>query len=168
MLRLLCFHCSHEYENEGYLMPSGYDTNNVEYSSNGERFCSFECMKTYNIDLNDSFKNIRCGMINEMYKSMYENRKLKFAPRRTDLIAFGGKLTIQEFRQTFHDSLDIINVLPIRNEYIFNNIKQEVAIEYKSISQSSNEAPPRLNRTKPLKSKQNTLEMSMGIFKTNA
>lgn len=165
MSKILCFHCSHGYDHEGILMPSAYDSNKLEYSSNGERFCSFECMKTYNIDLNDSFKNIRCGIINGMYKSINKEQRLKFAPRRTELIAFGGTLTIEQFRQTFYNSINMINVLPIRNENVY--VKQDVTNEYKSIQNNSNEPPPRLNRAKPVKSNQNTLELSMGIFKTN-
>lgn len=160
----LCYHCCHSIETP-LNMPLDYK--NGVYITEGY-FCSIPCMKTYNLDMNDSYKNIRFMHINSLSKNIYgANKPHCFAPRREELKVFGGSLTIEEFRKK-SSKLPHLKLTPPMKV-----IKPEIETDYTLIrTKNANESiniknePIRLERKKPLKNNQNTLEETMGIFKT--
>ena len=161
--KLLCFHCCHSILSAPLHMP--LDFKNGIYICEGN-FCSIPCMKTYNLELNDSYKNIRFMHINSLSKLLYNSLNHPFAPRKIELEAFGGNLTINKFRKN-------ASVLPhIKLPYPMKVIKPEIEIDYTLIrSKATNSInvqnePIRLERKAPLKNHQHTLEETMGLFKT--
>jgi hypothetical protein len=72
-------------------------------------FCDFPCMASYNFDKGDSLMWERYALIMLMRKSMYnlnQDVKVFLAPPREALAKFGGKYTIDEFRN-LHKSKSI-------------------------------------------------------------
>ena len=66
-----------------------------------DTFCSWECMKSYNLCSNDFLKNNRFELIQFMFqKETGKHTKIKFAPKREELELFGGTMSISEFRST--------------------------------------------------------------------
>jgi len=138
-------------------------------------FCSWECMKTFNMDHNKHRYAIIAGNIIMLYKAMYGHvRSIKCAPSRYSLKEFGGTLTIEEFRSYSNTSTRVIVSMP---DQIFRiqevNVKPEIK-EYLSTSnedQKFNEISYatsvgdtlKLKRSKPLKRDDNNLEKSLGI-----
>jgi hypothetical protein len=72
-------------------------------------FCDFPCMASYNFEKKDSLMWERYALIVLMRKSMYnlnQDVKVFLAPPREALAKFGGKYTIDEFRN-LHNSKSI-------------------------------------------------------------
>jgi hypothetical protein len=128
-------------------------------------FCSWECMMSFNIDINDENISKRTSLIYMMYKKTYKQYKeIKPAPSWKTLIDFGGILSIDEFRNNLIiNSLDYnyikppiisrisyIEKIPIKKADDDENIKNEDLV---------------LKRNKPLKSSKYNLESIMGLKK---
>jgi len=66
-------------------------------------FCSFNCMLSYNIDINDSKIWERQANIYQLKNKIDPDNKLTIypAPPRQVLDMFGGNLSIEEYRKTF-------------------------------------------------------------------
>lgn len=166
MTPICCFYCCHEIQGKSLKLPQSYDDVKDEFVLFGH-FCSFECMKTYNLELNDSFIYKRftfIGMLAE--KVMKSKSQINFAPNKFMLKRFGGPLTIEEFRKNAKD-------IPYGydDSFMRNNTTATINTSDSSIVSSYNPVPVsneplKLQRSKPLKNKQNTLEMTMGLFAT--
>jgi len=94
-----CWNCCHKLF-EG-CMPIGYPINykNGHFETVGT-FCSFECLKRYNLDMKNSTKSSRAiERIMLMRKRMYGVvTPLVAAPSRLCLKMFGGTLDIRDYR----------------------------------------------------------------------
>ena len=94
-----CWWCCHKFESEALGLP--------EYIKKGEYytrgcFCSFNCMVSYNNDLNDGKVYERLVYINQMRNSLIrDNKIIKPAAPRQSLKLFGGPLNIEQFRDNF-------------------------------------------------------------------
>lgn len=125
-------------------------------------------MKTYNLDMNDSFVHKRDMLVSRLYSSLSGDvaGQVAFAPPRDRLRIFGGSLGIEEFRSTFTKTpyMDIGATAP-EPQQADQQVKERQPYEYRS-APVTNE-PIKLKRSKPLKNSQNTLEASMGLFKTD-
>ncbi len=145
-------------------MPDSYY--NGKFNCIG-KFCSWECMMAYNIDINDENIAKRTSLIYLMYKKTYNCIKIiKHAPSWKILNDYGGAITIDEFREnlTFNQMnfnyikpplvsrISYVEKIPIKNE-IEDNIKSDDLI---------------LKRQKPLKSSKYSLESIMGLKKITA
>ena len=98
--KVCCWHCCHTFKN----MPCGIPINykkNLFYVKG--IFCSFNCALTYNNNSNENENIIqeRESLIYLLYKKInnVKNIDLKYAPEKEVLEMFGGKLTIEEFRE---------------------------------------------------------------------
>ncbi len=145
-------------------MPDSYY--NGKFNCVG-KFCSWECMMAYNIDINDENIAKRTSLIYLMYKKTYNCiKQIKSAPSWKVLVDYGGVITIDEFRENLTcnqmdynyikpplvSRISYIEKIPIKNE-VEDNIKSDDLI---------------LKRQKPLKSSKYSLESIMGLKKITA
>lgn len=163
-----CYHCCHPFDTTPLSMPSSFDTCKDSYKCDGI-FCSFECMKTYNLELNDTYTNTRFVLIEQLRRRFStETSSTKFAPRRVELAIFGGDLTIAQFRCQ-NKSIPRTKYIPPMS------ITQAAFDKHETFSIRKNDAiapttsavknePIKLQRAK--KVDQNTLESTMGLFKS--
>ena len=89
-------HCSSMVE-EMIKIPNYFDSHTGTYNFEG-CFCSYECAKTWNLESNDSFKNIRFHLLEQYLVSKGIRTDIKFAPHRKDLKIYGGKLEHTDFK----------------------------------------------------------------------
>jgi hypothetical protein len=140
-------------------------------------FCSWECMKSFNLDHN---KN-RCGIIAAnivmLHKAKYGHvRSIRCAPSRYSLKEFGGTLTIDEFRSFSNTSTRVIVGMPdelfkLQDVTIKHEIRDSLQLAASSENQKFNEISYatsvgdtlKLKRPKPLKRDDNNLEKTLGI-----
>lgn len=95
----LCWHCCHPWQGKSIEFPISQDPRLKKFKVVGQ-FCSWECIKGYN---RDNFANLRNSIqdVNiRYYRKMLTGNVVPIpaAPPRSFLKAFGGKMTIDEFR----------------------------------------------------------------------
>jgi len=92
----LCWWCSHEIPGEVYKLPFKLDKGRFHLMG---QFCSWPCVKSYNI-FSDKPTLGRTSDLITLYrqKTLGKITVLNAAPPRFSLKAFGGTLTIEEFR----------------------------------------------------------------------
>lgn len=137
-------------------------------------FCSFNCMKKYNLELNDHIIWKRDSLINLFYYKIHKNYKeITPAPHWMILKEYGGCLTIEEFRNNFiinskeyiilHPPL-ISRQMQIEESYNIQKLK-EVPIDNLNRIYSDMETEYTIKRSNPIKSDQLNLEKTMGLIK---
>jgi hypothetical protein len=137
-------------------------------------FCSFNCMKKYNLELNDHLIWKRNSLINLFYYKIHKNYKeIIPAPHWIILKEYGGCLTIEEFRNNFiinskeyiilHPPL-ISRQMQIEESYNIQKLK-EVPIDTLNRIYSDMETEYTIKRSNPIKSDQLNLEKTMGLIK---
>lgn len=156
-----CWWDSHYFNTPPVEMPESYF--NGIFNCTG-KFCSWECMMAFNIDINDENISKRTSLIYMMYKKTYNSyRIIKPASSWKILIDFGGMISIDDFRQNLSmnnmeynyikppmiSRISYIEKIPIKKDDD-NDIKNEDLI---------------LKRSKPLKSSKYNLESIMGLKK---
>lgn len=178
----LCWWCCHEFECDPLHLPYKHDVMRNKFQTTGI-FCSWGCMKSFALDRYGTTKgSIVCMNILTMRKQMTkELGRVTKAPDRYALKAFGGTLTIEEFRNISADNFPIVNlpnevykiqtvgVKTVLHEAatIPKNINESNSSDKMSAIQNSNthSEPLRLKRPKPLKRDQNNLESTLGIVR---
>lgn len=92
----LCWWCCHEIPGEIYKLPFKYEFGRFHLMG---QFCSWPCVKSYNI-FSDKPTLGRTSDLITLYrqKTLEKITPLNAAPSRFALKAFGGTLTIDEFR----------------------------------------------------------------------
>ena len=158
-----CWWCCHPFNTEPLRFPHKYDDRTGKFSTSGN-FCSWSCMKAYNIERPNNGKTTMNIMI--MRKKLYNSfGNIKPAPPRCMLNVFGGHMTIEEFRsgQTVDNGLITpIKEEPYKSMVIKMNTDSEDKMAQITHSTGKNE-PLKLKRAKPLKRDVNNLEMTLGI-----
>ncbi len=151
---LLCWWCGHTFDNTPFPLPEKYYDNKFHVFGN---FCSPSCTCAYNIDINDHKLWERNSLIlklaNELSSETLEN--IYPAPPKQILKAFGGNITIEEFREKtkkiYSSRLIIPPMVPLttlieesykdRNKYKwetkvnmskYNNLKKNIKIKRSS------------------------------------
>ena len=108
-----CWWCCHPIKEKPLHLPNSYDNMKKEYKVFGY-FCSWNCMKAYNLDTNDSNMNNRMSLISLMYYDTYKTFKpIRPAPPRQVLKIFGGSMDIDEFRNISQDTTILANLPPL-------------------------------------------------------
>tara|TARA_A100001015_G_scaffold239079_1_gene272291 strand:+ start:1142 stop:1753 length:612 start_codon:yes stop_codon:yes gene_type:complete len=178
-----CWWCCHPYETERKYIPINYNEKKDVFSVYGS-FCSWGCAKAFNQNKYMS-PNEKHTLFTLMLKRV-SGKYVKIYPALhwTSLIAFGGSLTITEFRNNdknnenisgfYPDNLEYncksTNLLNIPNTLSISNTVNTVNTE--NNENNSNEVIKSskhvkndyvLKRTKPLKGQFNTLESTMGL-----
>ena len=173
-----CWWCCHGIDSQILHLPYKYDAKLDRFSMMGQ-FCSWECMKAWNMDS----KNVHSPEFNQ-FITLYKKRILgkvtptRIAPSRYALELFGGSMTIQEFRSGTESTWVQIpnsNYYPlIVNKYkeITSKEKRKESIiitEESKIDDINNSESTsddlRLKRPIPLKKAKNNLETLMGLKK---
>lgn len=137
-------------------------------------FCSFNCMKSYNLELNDSLSWKRESLMNLLYYMTYSVQKeINPAPHWMTLNEYGGKLSIEEFRENslvntkeyivLHPPM-ISRQMQIEESYKQNKLK-EVPIDKVNKIYSEIDSDYVIKRSKPIQSSQLNLETTMGLIK---
>jgi hypothetical protein len=136
-----CLWCCHTFENSPCTLPTKYDSLRKRFTYVGI-FCSWNCVRSYNLERNDHKKYERNGLITFLIQQLYGIVKainVKPAPPRQTLKIFGGYLSIDEFRNNnFVDSYRL-------NLYNFNYIFPEVT-EITNVKFKNENKPLRLTR----------------------
>jgi len=115
-----CWHCVHPFDTMPVYLPVNYSQGIFRVKG---CFCSFNCVMAYG--LNDrKYYNDTKSLTRLMYKMITGKSDyfdIKPAPSRYALALFGGILSIEEFRESFH-SLNKYNV----TEFPIINIIQQI------------------------------------------
>ena len=173
-----CWWCCHGIDSQILRLPYKHDGKTDRFYMMGQ-FCSWECMKAWNMDS----KNVHSSEINQ-FITLYKKRifgiitPTRRAPSRYALELFGGSMSIEEFRRGLTNkwiSMPNINFHPlIINKYEqitkIDKRKQSVIITEESKIDDINNSESttddlRLKRPIPLKKAKNNLETLMGLKK---
>ena len=168
-----CWWCCHDFETTPLKLPYRYDNRKNKFYTEGN-YCSWNCMKAHAIDRYGVQRGgIICGnivMMRRRLKGKYE--PITPAPSRYNLIQFGGKLSIEEFRlnQIIHIGETLDKIVDIKVEENVSNFIPFVSNSKKmddiKNAVSKNENTLKLKRNKPLKRNHNNLESALGSIIT--
>lgn len=149
-----CWWCCHEIPNEVYHLP--YKFENEKFHTCGQ-FCGWACVKAYNIYSGSP----RVGQISDIItlfrKRMYGKiTSVQAAPPRFSLKSFGGKLTIEEFR----NGVTRASVIIPNERWIY--VPYEKHVPHETILETDALV---LRRIKPLKRDQNSIQKLLNLKK---
>ena len=165
--KLLCFYCCHTSEKLNH-MPLSYCEKTNEFTFFGN-FCSYECMKSYNLFSNSSYKHPIFNYIQMLHDKVEDNKDIiKFAPPLSLLEAFGGTLDIDTFRQCNTSFRVYEHPIKIEEKYIERYENFSASNDVNRVHEKENEVlnePIKLKRKTPKPTSQNTLEKTMGLFR---
>lgn len=173
-----CFHCCHPFDTPPLPMPIRYDDKRDVFVVTGT-FCSWPCMRTYNAESANYLKTNISMLIRMFVKRCTEATTpvvVRSAPPRIKLRAFGGSMSIEEFRAaSASGSRTVFSVLPPKMIVYEPSVEQQDpkprarqrpcnkddTVDFKDV-RTKNETL-RLKRPKPLQNNKNTLERTIGI-----
>lgn len=172
-----CWYCCHPFDTQPLPMPIKHDSHRDVFHVMGT-FCSWACMKAYNLESSSYMKYMNANNITLFHKRCTgELRRIRPAPPKQALKVFGGAMSIEEFRAASEQGLEYAVLPPhviVHNHSIMetdtarahksrNAPKPDLAavVCFKDVS-TKNETL-RLKRPKPLQSNRNLLERTMGI-----
>ena len=149
-----CWWCCHPFEGPELHIPYKYDDLRKRFDTMG-CFCSWPCMKAYNIDRAGPRYGEYQQFITLMRKHMYGKiEPCRVAPKRQCLKVFGGTLDIEEFRKCKDPPL----------VHMPNEIHRNCTVtETKIVAPNHEAAGLKLKRAKPLQRAESALEKSLGI-----
>lgn len=149
-----CWWCCHPFEGPDLHMPHKYDSLRKRFDTFGT-FCSWPCMKAYNIDRAGPRYGEYQQFITLMRKHVYgKTESCRVAPKRQCLRVFGGTMSIEEFRSDKDAPM-----IQMPNE-IYRNCCQQVTEAPTHVQPT---AGLKLKRAKPLQRAESALEKSLGI-----
>lgn len=169
----LCWHCCHQWVGSSIQFPIRYDDRLNKFKVVGQ-FCSWQCVKGYN---RDYFTNVRNSVhdVNIRYyrKKLTGNTvSVTAAPPRAFLKAFGGTMTIDDFRKSScsvsEATLWSDNLIPIDMTKFSKSAEPKITIDenrqvdFKDATCKNDSF--RLRRPKPLAhGGKNGLERALGL-----
>lgn len=178
---LICWWCVHALPQKPCIhLPVRYDEKLDRFTTTGN-FCSWQCAKAYALDMNTS----RSGEIQSILALMCRRAHGKYtplwpAPKRQFLKAFGGTMTIEEFRSyggpvespqiyfpiekqiqpIFSSTLDAPTV------NVSGSVQTTDSTRLRAIENSTGQQDSlKLKRSKPLARTESKLESSLGIIR---
>lgn len=177
-MKKLCWWCCHEITANTHHLPYNYDSKRDKFYTMGQ-FCSWPCIKAYNIH-NPSHNSYQiAGYITLMRKRMNEKiTPLKAAPSRWALDVFGGNLGIEEFRKCSEDGYNVFVELPnevhklhhvhkpvkkLEYDIGYGDTKKDMLNAIKNASVKSETL--KLKRSAPRKQSVSTLENALGLIR---
>lgn len=96
-----CHHCAHPFEGVPVMLPTMRCVVSKRFECHGT-FCSFNCAKRRALDMNQPRSVEMCALVSQFYKAVTGVReRVIAAPPRIALKAFGGTMSIEEFRASF-------------------------------------------------------------------
>lgn len=170
-----CWWCTLDIKGDSLGLPYKYDPLRKRFKLVGQ-FCSWECMKAYNIDKGSSkFGEIQTNMTLLRHKMYGKVTRIYPAPHRYHLKKFGGEMTDEEFK-THTGSCPPPFRMPETERFIHEPVKREyvnkVATakdrtkkmeEIKTSAKCSE--PLRLKRPIPIKHNSNNIAAVFGFEK---
>jgi hypothetical protein len=162
----LCWHCCHPFEGPAIPFPKSYDEKRRQYSVFGS-FCSFACVSGYNRDRGRTHPGRSAGInIFHLYKDATGSRSPPpTAPPRELLRAFGGHMSIHEFRSLSETASHL--VLPPNCITSVTSIMQtDPATSSKSIRNGMNKFVGATQRTDTLKLSNSSVQKRQNKSKT--
>lgn len=163
-----CFWCRHDFNHPGLEMPEDYY--NETFFCSGY-YCSWNCMKAHNIDLNDSNSSKRESLINLMYYKTYGHFKdIISAGSWMILDDYGGYQSIDEFRKNFDNPNKEFLVLhpPIMTRQLqieesYKKSTNNSNVPLSNLDNLYNDPELVLKRSKPLETASFSLEKTIGL-----
>ena len=166
----LCWHCCHPFSGPPLPMPVRYDERLDLFHVTGT-FCSWGCMKAYNMDSSSYMRHVNATVITLFYKKCVGKLEgIRPAPPRLALQAFGGPMTIEEFRGCERNMMilppkmimhrPVVEEIPARLRERPTAQQLEDTISFKDATARNDML--RLRRPKPLTS-HNLLVRTMGV-----
>ena len=114
-----CYNCCHPFYNKPFTLPIDFEPCLRRYKVFGN-FCSPNCAKRYAMD--DKILCNKVHILSHMCREMYDaSYKIKPAPSKFLLRCFGGKLSIEEYRNNFKDDITYV-VKPVNTKTLFLEI----------------------------------------------
>jgi hypothetical protein len=167
-----CWWCRNGFSSPAIQLPEDYY--NETFFCIGH-FCSFNCMKSYNLNLNDNLSFKRESLMNLLYYMTYsEYKNIIQAPNWMSLEEYGGTLTIEKFRENsiintkeylvLHPPL-ISRQMQIEESYKLSKLK-EVPIDKINKMYSEIDTEYTIKRNKPVSNNMLNLETTMGLVKS--
>jgi hypothetical protein len=155
-----CWWCCHPFEGPELHMPFKYDDLRKRFKTLGI-FCSWPCMKAYNIDRAGPRYGEYQMFITLMRKHVYGRLEpCRVAPKRQCLKVFGGTMGIDEFRAGKDPPMiNMPNEMHMLCLTGPSTVAEPTAV--------SNTGELKLKREKPLKRAESSLEKSLGIKRKN-
>ena len=101
---LCCWWCCHKFDNSPLFLPIKYDDKTKRFQVKGN-FCSWSCVKAYNLYSNQPGMFSRCTLISFLAKKLhgFSDKPIKCALARESLTMYGGKYSIKQFREYSQD-----------------------------------------------------------------
>jgi hypothetical protein len=159
-----CLWCKYSFSNPSVELPEDYYNETFLCSGN---FCSWNCAKSFNIDLNDSSTWKRESLLNLMYfKTFGEYKEIIPAPSWLMLEDFGGILSIELFRNCF--VLNNKDYLVLHPPMITRQLQIEESYRKQTTGNKSDNIFDNelvLKRSKPIDNNNFNLEKTMGLKK---
>ena len=153
-----CWWDKHSFKTPPVEMPESYY--NGIFSCTG-KFCSWECMMAYNIDINDENISKRTSLIYHMHKKTYNKCIIiKPAPSWKILDTFGGIISIDKYRENL--SMNTVDYNYIKPP-IISRISYVEKIPIKQNTEIIKTDEIVLKRSKPLKTTKYNLEDIIGL-----
>jgi hypothetical protein len=166
-----CFWCCYPFENTPFGIPIKRVGEKYQMFGN---FCCAECASAYifeNNFLNDSEKSESYSLLNYIYRDGI-NDGIQIAPSKLCLKKFGGRLSIEQYRNNLMTSSKnykviippLTSIIPNIEETNINKTLNDIGTSFltNSIVSKSGELL-RLKRQKPLPDSNNTLEACMNL-----
>ena len=168
---ILCYHCCYKFKSQPISLPFLYENGKfyVKYV-----FCSWECMKAYNSEMNSTNSSYIYSLIQLLYKQIESKvASINFAPPKCLLKDFGGHMTIDEFRKdnkSVHYNI-IEYPIEIRNPKVekvdnYSWINEESAKN--NYNKNDNAAAVTLKRPVTVAKKKTSLEDAMGLLRVTS
>jgi hypothetical protein len=115
-------------------MPTKYDPLRKRFTFTGV-FCSWNCVKANNFEMNDHLKYQRSELITLLIQQMYGITKainIKPAPPRQCLKMFGGYLSIDEFRNN-NSYVESYKINLLNYNFIYPEVTELTNIKSKTV-----------------------------------
>ena len=163
-----CWWCKNTFNTPKVSLPEQYYNETFHCIGN---FCSYNCSKAYNIDLNDNQIWRRESLLNLLYYLTYGYYKeILLAPSWLLLKEFGGCMDIKDFRKSFE--INTTEYLLLHPPLISRQMQIEESYKKSQINLSSSTKIDKymfdsnnliLKRNKPIESSLLNLETTMGL-----
>ena len=166
-----CLWCNYPFDNQPFGIP--IKKIGAKYQMFGN-FCCAECAASYIFEmpfLNDCEKTESYSLLNYIYNEE-QSDGIKFAPSKLSLKRFGGRLTIEQYRNNLRSlNKDYNIIIPPLTSIIPNIEETNISKNLTNISSgilndsivSKTGELLRLKRMKPLPDSNNTLEACMNL-----
>ncbi len=166
----LCWYCAHPAERM-MPMPIAYDPRTDVFHVMGS-FCGFGCMKAYNFERNSYMKHVNATTISLFARRCTgQLRRIRPAPPRCALRAFGGTMSIDEFRGS-EACWTVVPPKMVSADVVIAEqrasgrrpakaVNLGASVDFKDVAVKNETL--KLRRPKPMQTTRNALDRAMGI-----